>query len=278
MFNNEILEKAYQNIVHKRKSEFETGFVDLDNVLSGVEKGALITIGARPAMGKTAFATSILEHLIKTDKRALFFTFEYSKMMFVTKLLAQIAELPAIKTRYGELSEEETESLLKAKELLANADLEIVAKFMTVDEIVKTIEESNAEYIFIDSLQEIKINPEKHKANEVANIVEKLKAVAVQKGIYIFLTSQLPRTLEKRKDKHPLLLDIGEPAALVDLSDVVMFLYRPEYYNTEEEYYRGQAEIIIPKNDFGNRVSLYLKFGSKIPKFYTAKTSLDIEF
>lgn len=278
MYNNEILEKAYQNIVNKRKSEFETGFVDLDNVLSGVEKGALITIGARPAMGKTAFATSILEHLIKTDKRALFFTFEHSKMMFVTKLLTQIAELPVIKTRYGELSEKEIEILLNAKEFLANADLEVVAKFMTVDEIVKTIEESNAEYIFIDSLEEIKIDSKKHKVKEFENIVEKLKAVAVQKGIYIFLTLQLPRTLEKRKDKHPLLSDIGEPAALVNLSDVVMFLYRPEYYNAEEEYYRGKAEIIISKNDFGNRVSLSLKFRSKIPKFYTAETSFDIEF
>ena len=158
MLDKDLLEKAYQRIVNEKKSEFETGFVDLDNVLSGVEKGALITIGARPAMGKTTLVTSILEHLIKSNKKVLFFTFQQSKLMFLTKLLAQIAEVSAIKTRSGEISEREEKELLEAKEILANSNLELVSKTMSVDEVVEKIRESNAEYVFIDGLQLIKIN------------------------------------------------------------------------------------------------------------------------
>ena len=152
MLDKDLLEKAYQRIVNEKKSEFETGFVDLDNVLSGVEKGALITIGARPAMGKTTLVTSILEHLIKSNKKVLFFTFQQSKLMFVTILLAQISEVSAIKTRFGEISEREEKELLEAKEILANSNLELVSKTMSVDEVVEKIRESNAEYVFIGDI------------------------------------------------------------------------------------------------------------------------------
>lgn len=278
MLDKDLLEKAYQRIVNEKKSEFETGFVDLDNVLSGVEKGALITIGARPAMGKTTLVTSILEHLIKSNKKVLFFTFQQSKLIFLTKLLAQIAEVSAIKTRFGNISEEEGEKLLEAKEILANSNLELVSKTMSVDEVVEKIRESNAEYVFIDGLQLIKINLKKQISDELANVASKLKEVAEQKGIYIISTTQLSRALESRCDKRPMLADIRSSGAIEEFSDVVMFIYRPEYYDAEDEYHRGQAEIIVAKNNFGHTVNLSLVFKSMIPKFYTMESSLYAEF
>ena len=267
MIDKEILEKTFKQITEEKTNMLITGFRDLDAVLSGVEKGVLITIGGRPAIGKTAFMTSILYNFLKQDKKCLLFSLEMSTSQYLKMLIAQISEIGLFSLNNPNvLDDKNKEEIKTALDIISSCDLSIFDDTYKIEEILSRIETEKPEYVFIDYLQLIDIPRKKQRSEAIANIILDLKKIAKQNNCIVFINSQLSRALESRCDKRPILSDLKESGDIENISDVVMFIYRDEYYNADA-LNKGKAEIIIAKNKMGTVCTIELLFRSPIAKF-----------
>ena len=276
MIKNEVLEKVYESIFEEKPPVLQTGFRDLDTILSGVENSSLITIGARPAMGKTSFATNIMLNLLEQNKKCLFFSLEMSEEQAIKRLLGQIGEVDSMLLRNldGILRRKQSvEKIAEALNKISKYDLTIIDDVHNADEIKEQIEQIKPEFVFIDYLQLIDVPSKKPRSESFEKVMRDLKKIAKDNNCIIFMTSQLSRALESRCDKRPLLSDLRESGAIENISDVVMFIYREDYYTNpdydEEDYARvkGEAEIIVAKNRGGCVDTIRLLFRSSIMKF-----------
>ena len=274
MIKKEVLEKVCENIFEEKPPVLQTGFKDLDIILSGVEKSSLITIGARPAMGKSSFATNIMMNLLEQNKKCLFFSLELSEELLIKRLLSQIGEVDAHLLKMpNEISKREknVEKIMKALDKLSKYDLTIYDEHFNVEDIKEQIEQVKPEFVFIDYLQLIEVPPKKPRSESYEKVMRDLKKIAKDNNCIIFITSQLSRALEGRCDKRPLLSDLRESGAIENISDVVIFIYRDDYYNSccDEDYAinKGTAEIIVAKNKYGTMATIRLLFRSSIMKF-----------
>ena len=274
MIKKEVLEKLYENIFEEKPHVLQTGFKDLDTILSGAENSSLITIGARPAMGKSNFATSIMLNLLEQNKKCLFFSLELSEGLLIKRLLCQVGEvdyhllqMPNEISKRAKSVEKITESLDK----LSKYDLTIYDEHFNVEDIKERIEQHKPEFVFIDYLQLLDVPAKKPRSESYEKVMRDLKQIARDNNCIIFITSQLSRALESRCDKRPLLSDLRESGAIENISDVVMFIYRDDYYNScsDEDYAinKGTAEIIVAKNKYGTMATIRLLFRSSIRKF-----------
>lgn len=165
MIDKEILEKTFKQITEEKTDMLNTGFRDLDAVLSGVEKGVLITIGGRPAIGKTAFMTSILYNFLKQDKKCLLFSLEMSTSQYLKRLIAQIGEIELFSLNNPNILDDKNKEEIKTVlDIISNFDLSIFDDTYKIEEILSRIETEKPEYVFIDYLQLIDIP---HKNNAV---------------------------------------------------------------------------------------------------------------
>lgn len=276
MIKNEVLEKVYESIFEEKPPVLQTGFRDLDTILSGVENSSLITIGARPAMGKTSFATNIMLNLLEQNKKCLFFSLEMSEEQAIKRLLGQIGEVDSMLLRNldGILRRKQSvEKIAEALNKISKYDLTIIDDVHNADEIKEQIEQIKPEFVFIDYLQLIDVPSKKPRSESFEKVMRDLKKIAKDNNCIIFMTSQLSRAIESRCDKRPLLSDLRESGAIENISDVVMFIYRRDYYTNpdydEEDYARvkGEAEIIVAKNRGGCVDTIRLLFRSSIMKF-----------
>lgn len=276
MIKKEVLEKLYEKIFEEKPPVLQTGFKDLDNMLSGVENSSLVTIGARPAMGKTCFMTNIMLNLLEQNKKCLFFSLEMSEEQLLKRLLCQIGEVDALLLKMpNEISKRKknVEKIAKALNKISEYDLTIIDDVHNADEIKEQIEQVKPEFVFIDYLQLIDVPSKKPRSESFEKVMRDLKKIAKDNNCIIFMTSQLSRALESRCDKRPLLSDLRESGAIENISDVVMFIYRRDYYTNpdydEEDYARvkGEAEIIVAKNKYGTTAIIRLLFRSSIMKF-----------
>ncbi len=273
MIDKEILDKTFKQITEGNAERFITGFNYLDAVLSGVEKGNLIVIGGRPAMGKTAFMTSILYNLLKSDKKCLVFSLEMSINQYLKRLIAQVGEIELFSLNNNRVLDDKNKNEIKtALEIISCFDLTIFDDTYNIDEIRNKIETEKPEYVFIDYLQLLETPRKKQRSEAITNIMLDLKQTAKENDCIIFISSQLSRALETRYDKRPMLSDLRESGDIENISDVVMFIYRDEYYESyanEEDYAlnKGKAEIIIVKNKMGAVGTIELLFRSPIAKF-----------
>lgn len=267
MIDKEILEKTFKQITEEKTDMLITGFRDLDAVLSGVEKGVLITIGGRPAIGKTAFMTSILYNFLKQDKKCLLFSLEMSTSQYLKRLIAQIGEIELFSLNNPNILDDKNKEEIKTVlDIISNFDLSIFDDTYKIEEILSRIETEKPEYVFIDYLQLIDIPRKKQRSEAIANIILDLKKIAKQNNCIVFINSQLSRALESRCDKRPILSDLKESGDIENISDVVMFIYRDEYYDADA-LNKGKAEIIIAKNKMGTVCTIELLFRSPIAKF-----------
>ena len=267
MIDKEILEKTFKQITEEKTDMLITGFRDLDAVLSEVEKGVLITIGGRPAIGKTAFMTSILYNFLKQDKKCLLFSLEMSTSQYLKMLIAQISEIGLFSLNNPNvLDDKNKEEIKTALDIISSCDLSIFDDTYKIEEILSRIETEKPEYVFIDYLQLIDIPRKKQRSEAIANIMLDLKKIAKQNNCIVFINSQLSRALESRCDKRPILSDLKESGDIENISDVVMFIYRDEYYDADA-LNKGKAEIIIAKNKMGTVCTIELLFRSPIAKF-----------
>ena len=273
MLDKVLLQDVWEDLENQNKKFLETGFEDLDCVLGVQEKkGALITVGARPAMGKTTFILSIMENILLKNKKCLYFSLDASKEQVITRLLFQIAEISFIKYRMNNMDKKEWEKLADAMNNLLMWDLKIDDNsILKTEEIETAIKEQEPDVVFIDYLQLMEGKRKQDRCIQIEEIIKDLKRIAKENGVVIIIASQLSRAVENRCDKRPLLSDLRDSGSIENLSDVVIFLYRDDYYNFREDDAirpKGETEVIIAKNKFGARGSINLTFKSNIPKFY----------
>ncbi len=273
MIDKEIITKTFNQITEEKTDSLVTGFQDLDCILSGVEKGNLITIGARPAMGKTSLMTSILYNLLKADKKCLLFSLEMSLSRYIKRLIAQVCEIDLYSLNNIDIFDNKRINKIKtALDIISCFNLSIFDDAYKIDEIREKIEIEKPEYVFIDYIQLLDTVKKRQRSEEITNIMIELKKIAKENNCIIFILSQLSRAVESRCDKRPMLSDLGECGDIENISDVVMFIYRDEYYrsyDSEKDYAqnKGEAEIIIDKNKMGATVTIKLIFKSPIAKF-----------
>jgi len=270
MENNQLLENTLNKLLSPKKENILTGFNDLDIIMSGIDKGSLITIGGRPAMGKCTLLMSIFENVLKAGKRCLYCSLDMSEEQFLKRLFIQYAELNNIMVNIDDISDKDRELLNKTMEDLKTFEFRLNCNSLTINDIEDDITQYKPDYVFIDYIQLIKIDAKKEMHKEMGNILKHLKNLANEYGCYVFITSQLSRALETRVDKRPLLCDLREAGAIEEVSDVVMFIYRESYYRSCDEIINPEAaEIIVAKNKFGNVGTIFLPFKKGIPKFHS---------
>lgn len=274
MLDEKLLADVWEDLENQNKTFFETGFEDLDCVLGIQEKkGAVITIGARPAMGKTTFMLSIMENILLKNKKCIYFSLEMSKEQLVKRFLFQRAEVSFLKSKLNNLVAKDWQKLAQAMENLSKWDLKIDDNSgIKTEEIELAIKELQPDVVFIDYFQLMDGKKKQDRFVQIEDIMKNLKRIAKENGVVIIIASQLSRAVENRYDKRPLLSDLRESGAIENISDVVIFLYRDEYYNSREEYDefrpKGETEVIVAKNKFGACGAIRLTFKSNIPKFY----------
>lgn len=261
-FLNELLDESIIG------DSLETGFHDLDETLFGNRVGSLIVIGGRPAMGKTTFMTSLAENLLKQNKSCLFLTLERTSQDMMEKILTQYCEIHYIEKHTDLFLDSSKDKLRSAIKDFEKYNLEIADNCFTPKNILEKISNSSCKNVFIDYLQLINFDENKVRQEEVNKFLFELKQLALEKNKFIFISSQISRALEKRSDKHPLLIDLKDSYSLEDIADVVLLIYREAYYNLENNW-RDEGEIIVAKNKKGPTVSVSIGFNFSIPKFFS---------
>ena len=235
-----------------------TGFLDLDYMTSGLQRSDLILVAARPSMGKTAFVLNIAAHAAFRDGKAIaMFSLEMSKDQLVNRLLAQEARVDATKIRSGNLTETDWAAVGEATNVIAKSKIIIDdTPGISVSELRSKCRkfklESDIQLVIIDYLQLMSGSSKRAESrqNEISEISRSLKAVARELNVPVIALSQLSREAEKRPDKRPILSDLRESGAIEQDADVVMFIYRDDYYNHDTEE-KNIAEINIAKQRNG---------------------------
>ena len=249
-----------------------SGFIDLDAKTSGFQKGDMVLIAARPSMGKTTFALNIAEHAaLREGKSVVIFSLEMSKEQLAYKLLCSEANVDLVKLRTGTLEDKDWESIAKAAGPLGNAKIYIDdTAGVSVMEMRSKCRRLKIEYgidlILIDYLQLMSGSSTDNRQQEVSEISRGIKALAKEMECPIIALSQLSRAPEQRADHRPMLSDLRESGSIEQDADLVMFLYRDEYYNKETEE-KNVAECIVAKQRNGPVGTVKLAFLGQLSKF-----------
>lgn len=261
-----------------------TGFTALDRITSGWQKSDMVIIAARPGMGKTAFVVSAMRNAaVDFKKPVAIFSLEMSSIQLVNRLISAEAELESDKIKKGNLEDYEWEQLVHKTAKLSEAPIFIDdTPALTILELRakarKLVAQHGVELIIIDYLQLMSGDSSKsgsgpgNREQEIASISRSLKNIAKELNIPIIALSQLSRAVEVRGgDKKPQLSDLRESGSIEQDADMVLFLYRPEYYgiNADEEgnSVQGVGEVIIAKHRNGSLDTARLKFIGKFTKF-----------
>ena len=252
-----------------------TGFTELDHLTAGLQKSDLILVAARPSMGKTAFTLNIAAHVVLRAKEPVaFFSLEMSKEQLVQRLLCSEGRIDSQRLRVGELEEKEWGDLVDTANRLSAAPLYIDdTPGITVMELRSKARRLKAEHglslIIIDYLQLMQGRGNKsgdNRQQEISEISRSLKALARELNVPVIALSQLSRSVESRQIKRPMLSDLRESGSLEQDADIVMFLYREDYYDPETEN-KNITEVIIAKHRNGPVDTVDLTFLKQFTKF-----------
>lgn len=234
-----------------------TGFADLDYDTAGFQPSDLLLIAARPSMGKTAFALNIALHVAMKEKKTVaLFSLEMSKEQLVNRLFSMESKVSSQNIRTGNLSDKEWEMLVEGAHKVGHSNLIIDdTSSISVQELRSKCRKYKIEHgldmIMIDYLQLMSGSGKSDsRQQEISDISRALKGVARELNVPVVALSQLSRSVEKRDDKRPMLSDLRESGAIEQDADVVMFIYRDDYYNKDTTK-KGVAEIIIAKQRNG---------------------------
>jgi replicative DNA helicase len=244
-----------------------TGYTDLDTILSGLQAGDLIIVAGRPSMGKTGLAVGFAEHAgVRLKKAVAIFSMEMSTAQLTLRMISSIGRIDAQRLRSGELEEDDWVRSTAAITALSQAPIFIdETPALTPTELRararRLKREHDIQLIVVDYLQLMHTGNDRseNRATEVAEISRSIKALAKELKIPIVALSQLNRAVEQRTDKRPVMADLRESGGLEQDADVVMFIYRDEYYNAESSE-KGIAEIIVSKQRNGPTGTVRLAF------------------
>ena len=252
-----------------------TGFYDLDALTSGLQKSDLIILAARPSMGKTAFALNLAQNVaLKAKKGVAIFSLEMPKQQLVKRMLCSEAEVDTQRITSGHMQQKDWEKLMDAMTKFADAHIYIddTSGITATDIKAKCrrlmLEEKELGLVVIDYLQLMEGGGNPNDRNQqISAISRSLKGLARELDVPIIALSQLSRGVEARNDKRPMLSDLRDSGAIEQDADIVMFIYRDEYYNRDDVENKGKAEIIIAKHRNGPVGNINLLFQSNITKF-----------
>jgi replicative DNA helicase len=250
-----------------------TGFTDLDHRTAGWQAGDLVIVAARPSMGKTALALNMAEYAaLKTGKAAAVFSMEMSASQLAFRLISSLGRINQQHLRTGDLADEEWPRVTSAITLLAESKIFIddtpsLSPLELRSRARRLKREHDLGIIVIDYLQLMQVPGSKeNRATEISEISRSLKALAKELSVPVIALSQLNRSLEQRTDKRPVMADLRESGAIEQDADVIVFIYRDEYYNPESPD-KGLAEIIIGKQRNGPTGMVKLAFLGQYTRF-----------
>lgn len=298
-----------------------TGLVDMDKKLGGLHPSDLLILAGRPSMGKTSLATNIAFNIAKAHRRGRlpngdegsveggvvgFFSLEMSAEQLAARILSEAAEIPSEQIRRGDMTEGEFRRFVEAAKALETCPLYIddtpALPISQVAARARRLKRTHGlDVLIIDYLQLLKGSSKENRVQEVSEITQGLKAIAKELNIPVIALSQLSRQVESREDKRPQLSDLRESGSIEQDADVVMFVYREEYYKEREkpgdheldkmaqwqavmEQVHGKAEVIIGKQRHGPIGSVELAFEGQFTRFsnlarpWQAGTDKDVGF
>ena len=281
-----------------------TGLTDLDRKLGGLHPSDLLILAGRPSMGKTSLATNIAFNIAKAYRRGRlpdgaegaveggvvgFFSLEMSAEQLAARILSEAAEVPSEQIRRGDMTEQEFRRFVEAAKSLESCPLYIddtpALPISQVAARARRLKRTHGlDVLMIDYLQLLKGSSKENRVQEVSEITQGLKAIAKELNIPVIALSQLSRQVENREDKRPQLSDLRESGSIEQDADVVMFVYRDEYYREREkpgdhdleamakwqqvmEQVHGKAEVIIGKQRHGPIGTVELAFEGKFTRF-----------
>jgi len=252
-----------------------TGFYDLDRMTAGLQKGDLVVLAARPSMGKTAFAINIAEHVaLNAELPVAVFSMEMGAAQLAVRIVGSIGRIDQSHLRTGRLTDEEWPRLTEAIERLRNVSLHIdETPGLTPSELRANARRLARQYgqlglIVVDYLQLMSgsSSGDENRATELGEISRGLKALAKELQCPVIALSQLNRSVEQRTDKRPMMSDLRESGAIEQDADIIMFIYRDDYYNKDSRE-PGVAEIIIGKQRNGPTGTVKLAFLKPLTRF-----------
>jgi replicative DNA helicase len=275
-----LLKESFERITQLYESGADvtgvpSGFRDLDRVTSGFQEGNLIIMAARPSMGKSALGLGVALNLaVRRNVPVGLFTLEMSKSEVTQRLMCSEAKVESQRLRTGKLSADDWPRLTAACDKLAKAPIYVddtgSITMMEIRSKARRLKSKHPELglIIVDYLQLMTSGTSaENRVQEVSQISRSLKVLARDLDVPIVALSQLSRAVEQRHDKRPILSDLRESGSIEQDADIVMFIYRDEYYNGEESEQQGLAEVIVAKHRNGPTDTVKLSFLKRYAKF-----------
>jgi replicative DNA helicase len=274
----EETKSAYSNEDGISDNAIASSFLALDRITNGFRKSTLTVIAARPAMGKTAFALSMMRHIaIEQGLPIAFFSLEMSNMELVRRMVSSETEINTQKIKTGNLEKHELDQLAEKTELLSKAPIFIDdSASLNMAELRakcrRLIQKHGIKIVFVDYLQLIQESSDLcgNRDEQIKEIMLKLKALSKELNLPIIVMSQISRDVKLSKDKRPQLSDLRIPSVAEQEADMVILIHRPEYYGISKNEYDcmlGKAEIIVEKNRDGATGKALLKLNKEFVKF-----------
>jgi len=272
----EKIEDAYKN--QGTVTGIPSGFIDLDYKLSGFQPSDFILIAARPSMGKTAFVLNVVDYVsVRKNLPCMVFSLEMSKEQLVNRMLSMESNVDSQKLRTGTLTDSDWDAVVEGIGIIGNSKLIIDdTPGISISELRSKCRKMKLEYglsiVIIDYLQLMSGSRKEGNDNrqqEISDISRSLKALARELHAPVIALSQLSRACETRTDHRPMLSDLRESGAIEQDADVVMFLYRDDYYNKDTEH-PNEAEVIIAKQRNGPIGTVNLIWKPEYTKFVNA--------
>jgi replicative DNA helicase len=275
-----LLKESFERITQLYESGADvtgipSGFRDLDRITSGFQEGNLVVIAARPSMGKSALGLGVAANLaVRRNVPVALFTLEMSKSEVTQRFMCSEAKVESQRLRTGKLSADDWPRLTAACDKLAKAPMYVDdTGSITMMEIRSKARRLKGRHpdlglIIVDYLQLMTSGTTvENRVQEVSQISRSLKVLARDLDVPIVALSQLSRAVEQRHDKRPILSDLRESGSIEQDADIVMFIYRDEYYNAEESDQQGLAEVIVAKHRNGPTDTVKLSFLKRYAKF-----------
>lgn len=279
----EIVKASIQKIeeLYKNKAEITgigTGFKKLDEMTAGLHPGEMTIIAARPSMGKTAFSLNIAQHVaLRLKKTVAYFSLEMGKESMMMRMLSAESKVSMSEIRNGRIQDSAWPKLINAASALSEASIFIddtpgVSPFEIRSRARRLKAEHGLDVIMIDYLQLMSMKQKYNsREQEVAEISKSLKAIAKELQIPIIALAQLNRGVEGRTEKKPMLSDLRESGSIEQDADVIMMLYRDDYYDKENPEKQGHAEVIVGKQRNGATGPVKLRFDAQYNRFRDAE-------
>lgn len=250
-----------------------TGLSAVDRKISGLNKSDLILLAARPGMGKTSFALNIANHVaVKEKKRVAFFSLEMTKEQLASRMLSTEGEVGGTKLRTGKLTEDEWVRLIEAGDILSKTQIYFDdTPGITVPEMKAKLRRlKDVDLVIIDYLQLMSgAKRIDNRVQEISEITRNLKIMAKEINVPVITLSQLSRASEQRTEHRPVLSDLRDSGSIEQDADIVLFLYRPDYYNTDDAPSddKNSGECIVAKNRHGEARTVQLHWQGEFMRF-----------